>query len=90
MRLEVIGREIRSYVDKETKEEKERVALYCVGDPSRKDKGTVTGRITFEFSLYKGNGLLPDVKALDIPCVINADISRNGRFLNLEDFELVE
>lgn len=96
MKFDVIGREIRTYkdadasVDEGREVRREFVVLHCVNDPARKDKDNVTGRQVQSFSFFPGNGLLSDVKALDIPCVINAEVSRNGKYVNLDDFELIE
>ena len=95
MKLEVIGREVRMYKDAAASEEagkdvkKELIVLHCVNDPVRKDKDNVTGRQVQSFSFFPGNGLLSDVKALDIPCVINAEVSRNGKYTNIDDFDLI-
>lgn len=95
MKLEVIGREIRQYKDADASEEagrevkKDMIILNCVHDPSRKDANVVTGRQCVIIRIYPNNGLFNDIKALDVPCEINAELSRYKGNVYIDDFDLI-
>lgn len=95
MLFDVIGREIRQFKDDDATEKagrevkKDFIILHCCNDPARKDRNSVTGRQVLQFRVYPNNGLFDDIKALDIPCVINADVSRYKNNAYIDDFELV-
>lgn len=96
MKFEVIGREVRQIKDKDASLDEGRtiykdiVIIHCVNDPARKDSEVVEGRQVQSFTFFSGNGLLKDVKALPIPCVIFGSVSRNRQYVNLDDFELLD
>ena len=96
MIYEVIGREVRTFKDADASADagkdirKEFTVLHCVNEPARKDKENVTGRQVQSFSFFPGNGLLSDVNQLPIPCLINADVSRNNKYTNMDDFEVIK
>lgn len=96
MKFEVIGREVRKIKDKDASADagkivyKELVIIHCINDPARKDSEVVEGRQVQSFTFFSGNGLLKDVKALPIPCVISGSVSRNRQYVNLDDFELLD
>ena len=96
MKFDVVGRETRQFKDDVASDEaghivkKEFIILHCVNDPARKDRNVVEGRQVQSFRVYPDNGLFSDIKALDIPCVINAEVSRINNASYLDDFELIE
>ena len=96
MKYEVIGREKIIYKDKSESAAQGRdvmtyfIKLHCTKEPSRRDAERVVGRQVEDFSFSVGNGLLKDVEALPIPCRINAEVTRNGKYVNVEDFDLIE
>lgn len=96
MKFDVIGREIRQFKDYDASDaagrevKKDFIILHCVNDPARKDRNVVEGRQVQSFRVYPNNGLFADVKALDIPCVINAEVSRYKNTSYIDDFELIE
>lgn len=96
MILDVIGREIRQFKDAAASDEagrdvkKDFIILHCVNDPARKDQNVVVGRQVQQFRIYPNNGLYDDIKALDLPCRINADISRYKNSSYIDDFDLIE
>lgn len=96
MRIEVIGKEIRSFKDTDASADaghevrKEFIILHCVHDPSRKDKTNVNGRQVLNIRVYSGNGLFDDCKSLDVPCVLNAELNRTAKGTYLDDFDLIE
>lgn len=95
MIIEVIGREVRSITDKEASAEKgfrvtkSLTVLHCVNDPKKIDANNVTGKQVFSMSFFDGNGLKSEIEALPIPCTLDADISRNKQYNNLEDFTVI-
>lgn len=95
MIFDVIGREVRTVTDKDATEKKgfrvtkSFTVLHCVNDPRKIDANNVTGRQVFSMSFFEGNGLKSEIEALPIPCTLDADISRNKQYVNLEDFTVI-
>lgn len=87
MIIEVVGREFRRSV--KDGEVREYTVLHCQHDPARKDKEAVTGKQVFTSSFFPGNGLKSDIDKIPVPCMLNADISRNKGYVNIDDFEVI-
>ena len=96
MKYEVIGREKITFKDKVASTAQGRdvysyfIKLHCVNAPARADAERVEGSQVESFSFGLDNGLLKDVEALPIPCRIDAEVRRNGRYVNVADFDLIE
>lgn len=95
MIIEVIGREVRTVVDKDASAEKgfrvmkSFTVLHCVNEPKKIDANNVTGKQVFSMSFFESNGLKSEIEALPIPCTLDADISRNNKYVNLDDFTVI-
>lgn len=92
----VVGREIREFKDDDASDREGRpvkvkfTVLHCVNDPKRIDAERVEGQQVQSFSFYPQNGLMKIANELPIPCIIKGDVSRNGRYVNLDDIEVVD